>query len=100
MKCKVYRSLDKPSSFFGLRGRFITCCAIGVALSLALAVVVGTVTVSLIGTAVFFLGSAGSYLFAISLQGKMSERTFGRKLLSKRFPDYIRLRPKHFTTYM
>ena len=23
MKCKVYRSLDRPSSFFGIKGRFL-----------------------------------------------------------------------------
>ena len=24
MKCKVYRALDKPQVFFGIKGRFIT----------------------------------------------------------------------------
>ena len=100
MKCKVYRSLDRPSSFFGLRGRFITVCAAGLGLSLAFALVVGAVTFPLVGTAVFLLGAAGSYLLATSIQGRMSERTFGKRILARKYPGYIRLRPRRFTSYL
>ena len=96
MRCRVYRSLDKPSSFFGLRGRFVLWCAGGIGVSLALGLVVGLLTVSLFGMITCFAGAAASYLFVTSLQGKMSDREFSKKLLAGKYPEYVHLKPVPF----
>ena len=41
MKCKVYRALDKPQVFFGIKGRFITWYLILAGVVLMLAVIIG-----------------------------------------------------------
>lgn len=99
MTRKVYRSLDKPSAFFGIRGRFIWLLAIMVIILLMVAVIfsktIGTIPASL----VFFGGAIAAYSIVISTQAKMSERAFMRFISSKRIPRALRLSPSRVMTY-
>ena len=96
MKCPVYRSLDKPSAFFGLRGRFMTWTGVLMAVVLVIAFVVGMLTVSWLGFLVFAVGAVASYLLVMNLQGKSSDRAFSTKMNSKRYPQYLRTPPGAF----
>ena len=55
MMRKVYRSLDQPSAFFGIRGRFILVMLVGTALVSVPSLVIGMVTTALLGGGVFLL---------------------------------------------
>ena len=41
MRRRVYRSLDRPAAFFGIRGRFMWVMALGAALALVVGLVAG-----------------------------------------------------------
>lgn len=90
MRCPVYRSLDKPSAFFGIRGRFTTWMVGFLVADLVVAVVVAIVTVSMFGFLVFVAGAVAAYLYIMSLQAKGSDRAFSMKMNSKKYPQYVR----------
>lgn len=99
MKRKIYRSLDKPSAFFGIRGKYIWLLAIMVIIMLMAAVIfsksIGTIPASL----VFFCGAITAYSVVVSTQAKMSEREFMRFLSSRRIPRAFRIPPQRIMSY-
>lgn len=90
MRCPVYRSLDKPSAFFGIRGRFTTWMVGLLVADLLVAVIVAITTVSMLGILVFVVGAVAAYLYIMSLQAKGSDRAFSMKMNSKKYPQFIR----------
>lgn len=89
MRCTVYRSLDKPSAFFGIRGRFTTWFAVFGGVALMLGLVAGMMTDSIVGIVTFLIGAAVDYLVIMSLQGKSSDREFAVKIQSRRHARFI-----------
>ena len=90
MRCPVYRSLDKPSAFFGIRGRFTSWMLGIVVVLLFLALIVGALTRAIVGIVIFVAGVAAAYAYILNLQGKSSDRAFTMKLNSRRYPRYVR----------
>lgn len=100
MKHKVWRSLDRPSSFFGIRGRFMrVLLGLGGAGAVA-ALAAGSVFGGLAGMLVLALSLAGAYMAVTSLQGKMSDRGLSRRLASRRIPPSVRIQPRPFLSYL
>lgn len=100
MKYRVWRSLDCPSAFFGIRGRFSTVF-LGIAgAGLMVALTVGSCTNSLIGMLTFGLCCIGAYSAVMSLQGRMTERGLARWMSSRRIPRAVRLMPKSIRSYL
>jgi hypothetical protein len=100
MKYRVWRSLDRPSSFFGIRGKF-AYIFLGIAAAGALlAFVVGGATNSLVGMLAFAGACVGDYLLVISIQGKMSDRTLARYLASRRTPLFLKMQPRSISSYL
>ena len=100
MKYRVWRSLDRPSAFFGIRGRFSTVF-LGIAgAGLMVAFTVGSCTNSLIGMLTFGLCCIGAYSAVMSLQGRMTERGLARWMSSRRIPRAVRLMPKSIRSYL
>lgn len=93
MKCKVYKSLDRPTSFFGVRGRFVGWLALLVCACLVVSLVVGSFFGSVAGVILFLLCGASAYLFVIGLQDKWSDKDFSLKLNSVRYCRYVRRSP-------
>lgn len=93
MRCPVYRSLDKPSAFFGIRGRFTSWMVVLLVVDFLFAFLVGAATTSFLGIFVFVLGAVGAYVYVMSLQGKQSDRDFALKMNSKKYPRYVRTPP-------
>jgi len=94
MKYKIWRSLDRPSSFFGIRGKFAYVLLGLAGIGAVFSFFVGGATNSLIGMIAFACCCVGAYMAVISLQGKMTDRTLSRFLASRRVPRYIHTRPR------
>jgi len=93
MKYRIWRSLDRPSSFFGIRGKF-AYVFLGIAAGGAmLAFAVGGATNSLVGMAAFAAALVGDYMLVISIQGKLTDRSLSRFISSRRIPKAVRMRP-------
>lgn len=89
MKRKTYRSLDNPSSFFGIQGSYIAWMGGICAISLFVALIVGVATFSILGFVTFGVGAVGGYFYVMSLQGKESAREYSKKLGAKRYVRYV-----------
>lgn len=90
MRCPVYHSLDKPSAFFGIRGRF-TSWMVGILVVVGfVALVAGAMTSTIFGIIVFVAGAVGAYVWIMSIQGKESDRAFSMRLNSKKYVRYVR----------
>ena len=61
MKVKVYRSLDCPSSLFGMKGAYLLLFVAALALAMMLAFVVGALTSSILGTMLFLVLALAAY---------------------------------------
>ena len=96
MKCKVYRALDRPSVFFGIKGRFITWYLLLAGAALMLSVAVGISTAGVFGFVLFILGAAGAYVLIMLLQDRTSDREFSIRLDARKYPRFYRLRPQPF----
>lgn len=94
MKYKVWRSLDRPSSFFGIRGKFAYVLLGLAGAGAMLSFVVGEAAGSLTGMIAFALCCVGAYMGVIALQGKMTDRLLSRFLASRRTPRYVHTSPR------
>lgn len=95
MKRRVYRSLDRPATFFGVRGRFLIVFGLGFVLGLIISIIVGGMTSMLMGFGVLLVESVIIYLLTITLQEKIDEKDLYKLILRRRFPDIYRVQPKH-----
>lgn len=95
MRRKVYRSLDQPPTFFGIRGRFTLVMLIGTAFVSVPSLVVGIVTTALLGGGVFLIGAASVYMLTLSLQTRIDEKDFWKVVARRAYPSIYRVRPKH-----
>ena len=93
MKCPVYRSLDKPSAFFGIRGRFTSWMLGIVVVLLFAALFLGALMKAIVGVIFFLAGVVAAYVYILNLQGKSSDRAFSMKLNSRRYPRFVRTPP-------
>lgn len=95
MRYKVYRSLDKPSVFAGIKGSyiFITLGMIGIGAVVAL--IVGSIVGSLLGTFLFIVIVAVSYGVTMFIQEKRSFRELGRMLAARKLPNHLVIDPRN-----
>lgn len=95
MKRRVYRSLDRPATVFGIRGRFMWVFAVGGALALVLGLVVGGATSMILGFGSGLLAAVGAYLLTLSFQSKIDEKDLFKMIVKRSYPSLYRVRPKH-----
>ena len=95
MKRRVYRSLDRPATVFGIRGRFLWVMALGGALALIVGMVVGSVTSMIVGFGAGLLAVTGAYFVTVSLQSRIDERDIWKMVVRQGFPALYRMKPKH-----
>lgn len=100
MTLQVFRSLDRPSAFFGIRGRYLSIAAYAMIIDLVIAFFVGRGTNSLIGVLFFLALAAVIYLGIIYLQGMMSDKALFRRLSARRLPGYIHQHPQRVRTLL
>ena len=95
MKRRVYRSLDRPATVFGIRGRFLWVMALGGALALIIGMVVGSVSSMIVGFGAGLLAATGAYFVTVSLQSRIDERDIWKMVVRQGFPALYRMKPKH-----
>ena len=100
MKYRVWRSLDRPSSFFGIRGKFAYVFLAFAVAGAMLAAVAGRVAGGIVGMVIFACVCVGDYMMVTSLQGRMSDRGLARFLASRRTPACIHVRPRSIRSYL
>jgi len=94
MRRKVCRSLDRPSAFFGIRGRFIYVLVLIVAAGLVPSIVVGKLTSMIFGFGVLLVVAVAAYFVTTSLQSRIDEKDMMKVLAKRRLPERYRVRPK------
>lgn len=97
MHYTIYKALDNPPSFVGLKGSYIKYTGFGMAGAGAVGMIVGTFTNGLIGVIVFVACAAGVYLGVLAFQAKFTERERTKWLSSKKLKDVIIVAPVKFT---
>lgn len=98
MRRRVYRSLDRPASVFGIKGRFMILMGLGAALSTVAGIVVGKLTGMLGGVATVIAAVLASYFATTSVQSRIDEKDIWKVLAKRSFPDVYRVRPKPLRT--
>ena len=96
MRFTVFRSLDKPAAFFGIRGRFMMWMVMGLGVDLMVSFVVGVMTAGLLGVITFVALALVVYMYILTLQGHLSPRQLTKSLDCRRFATCIRVRPVPF----
>ena len=91
----MYRSLDRPAAFFGLRGRFMWVMVLGGALALVGGLVVGRAVAMIAGFGAGLIVAVAAYLFTLSLQSRIDEKDIWKRVVRRGYPSLYRVRPKH-----
>ncbi len=95
MRRRVYRSLDRPASVFGIRGRFLWVAALLGAMALIVGLVTGAATSMIVGFGAGLAGAGAAYLATLSLQSRIDEKDLVKTIVKRSFPTLYRVRPKH-----
>ena len=95
MKRRVYRSLDRPATVFGIRGRFLWVAVLGGTLALIVGLVVGAVSSMIVGFGAGLLAALAAYFLTLSLQSKVDEKDLFKMIVKRSYPALYRVRPKH-----
>jgi hypothetical protein len=94
MQYEVFRALDRPSAFFGIKGTYISWVGAGLVVDLFFSLIVGVLTAGFIGFVVFLLGAVCVYGYVMMKQGRMSDRRLARKMAARQLPYSVRVRGK------
>ena len=89
----VYKSLDKVSSLFGLKGSYIQYAAFAVGGCAIVGFLVAQALNGLVGVLVFIGAAAVSYFTILGIQAKYSERERTKWFCSHRLPNFIVVPP-------
>ena len=89
MRCRVYRNLDRPFTFLGVKGRYIPVALVGLLGIVVISVIVGSIAGTFAGLASAVVLIAGGYLALTEIQQALSRRMAGMRL-----PKFILVRSK------
>ena len=90
---RVWKALDRPSSFFGIRGRFMVLFLLIAGAAALFGITVNASFGSMMGLVSFGLLLFADYMVIQTLQGKFTEKEFSRLLARKQLPHYIKVHP-------
>ena len=93
-KYRIFRSLDKPSVFFGIKGKYMTWAMLSLGIVACLAILVGTSFSSLLGFVVFLVGLVVVYFAVLSVQSRITDRQMSKIMAAKMRVKYIKT-PAH-----
>ncbi len=97
MRYRIYKALDNPPSFVGLKGSYIKFGYAGIGIALVVGLLVGSATNGLIGVIVFAVMVAAAYLGIMAMQARFTERERMKWLSSKKLMDVIVFTPEPFS---
>ena len=99
MRYVVWKSLDKPSSLFGIKGSYVYLALAAIGVDVGVSVLVGMLTNSLVGTIVFIVLGAAVYFGTLAIQSSFSERERTKWFCAHRLPDFIDVSPRPMREY-
>ena len=94
MRCRVYRNLDRPFTFLGVRGRYIPVAGAMLLGIIILALILGTVLGTFAGLASAVVLLVGGYLLLLEVQQRYGEKGLSRFLAGRRLPKFVLVRSK------
>ncbi len=94
MKYRIYRNLDRPFTFLGVRGRYIPVALVGLLGIILLTVVLGAALGTFTGLASAAVLIVGGYLALTVIQQEYGEKGLSRFLAGRRLPKFILVRSK------
>ena len=97
---RTWRSLDHPSAFFGIKGRFMSLFILIAAAAAVIAIVMGSSYGSMIGMLVIGGLLFCDYLLVLSIQAKMTDKEFSRMISSRSLPRFIRVTPDSVQSHL
>jgi len=89
MRVKYYKSLDRELMLFGIRGRWLLVCGIGIGTVLFLSFIIGMIYGSGVGMGFFICGFALDFLACMVLQAKIPSRRLQKLPYIKMLPCKI-----------
>lgn len=95
MTRKVYRSLDRSASVFGIHGRYLVVMAVGAGLALVVGVAVGSVLGMIPGAGVTLLAGLAAYIATVTVQSKIDERDLVKVIARGSLPGVWKVPPRH-----
>ncbi len=95
MERRVYRSLDKPTEFFGIKGRFMAVMLLLTGMALMAGILVGGMTGMMAGTGAFLVLAAFAYMATLAMQAKVKEKDLVKTVIRRGLPRVYSVRPKH-----
>lgn len=97
---RVWRALDQPAAFFGIKGRFMTLFLIIAAVAAAVAICLGSSFGNMAGMFIFGALAFCDYMLILSIQAKLSEKAFSRLLSKRRLTGYIKITPDSLESHL
>ena len=97
---RVWRALDQPSSFFGIKGRFMTLFLLIAAGAATVAICLGSSFGSMAGLFIFGALAFCDYMLTLSIQAKLSDKAFSRLLSKRRLTGYIKITPESLESHL
>ena len=97
---RVWRALDQPSSFFGIKGRFMTLFLLIAAGAATVAICLGISFGSMAGLFIFGALAFCDYMLILSIQAKLSDKAFSRLLSKRRLTGYIKITPESLESHL
>ena len=96
----MWRCLDQPSAFFGIKGRFMTLFILIAAAAAVIAIVMGSSYGSMIGMLIIGALLFCDYMFVLSVQAKMTDKEFSRMISSRSLPRFIKVSPESVHSHL
>ena len=97
---RVWRALDQPASFFGIKGRFMTLFLLIAAGAATVAICLSSSFGSMAGLFIFGALAFCDYMLILSIQAKLSDKAFSRLLSKKRLTGYIKITPESLESHL
>ena len=97
---RVWRSLDQPAAFFGIRGRFMTLFGIVAGCAAFVALVIGSSFGTLLGMVTHAALLFCDYMLVVSIQAKMSDKEFTRLLSGRNLGWFIKVTPNSLQSHI
>lgn len=97
---RVWRALDQPASFFGIKGRFMTLFLLIAAGAATVAICLSSSFGSMAGIFLFGALAFCDYMLILSIQAKLSDKAFSRLLSKRRLTGYIKITPESLESHL
>lgn len=98
MRCRVYRSLDAPSSILGIKGGYLFILLGALAASLLGAAVLSALLGGAVGVIAFLLLAIASYFLTLNLQSRYTPKELSRLRCALKLHSHIMSTPRTFSS--